>query len=132
MTVAPQLGKIIRLLSSPVEGEVIAAAAAIRRTLASHNLDFHDLAEAVDAGLQQRPTAKANPPSRRAGFAEHPGGRFRMGDRIICDQAVGLFRRCKCGCEAFTVMQGVGPHAAQLCCDSCGLGGRWLARHFFG
>jgi hypothetical protein len=132
MTAAPPLGKIIRLLSSSVEGEVIAAAAAIKRTLASHNLDIHDLAEAVDAGLQRRPIAKAYPPRRRPAFAKRPGDRFHMGDRVICDQVVGVFRRCRCGSENFTIIEGIGPHAAQLRCDSCGLGGRWLARQFFG
>src|SRR5262245_348634 len=124
-----QFGKLLRLLASDKDGEVIAAVAAIKRTLASRSLDFHDLADAIDAGLQQRPIGKANPPSRRPGFAYRPSDSFHMGDRVICDQVVGLFRRCRCGSENFTVMEGIGPHAAQLRCDHCGLGGRWLARH---
>ena len=34
--------------------------------------------------------------------------------------------------EVFTIMTGVGPHVAQLVCDGCGRGGRWLSRHHFG
>jgi hypothetical protein len=126
-----QLGKLVRLLASDKDGEVIAAAAAIKRTLASRDRDIHDLADAVDAGLQQRSISKANPLSRRTGFAKRPSA-FHMGDRFVCDQLVGLFRRCRCGSENFTVIEGIGPHAAQLRCDCCGLGGRWLARHNFG
>jgi hypothetical protein len=29
-------------------------------------------------------------------------------------------------------MPGVGPHVAQLTCDACHLGGRWLSRAHFG
>ena len=83
-------------------------------------------------GLQQRSIGKANPLSRRTGFAKRPSACFHMGDRVLCDQLVGLFRRCRCGSENFTVMEGIGPHAAQLRCECCGLGGRWLARHNFG
>lgn len=131
MTVTPQLGKIIRLLSSSIDGEVIAAVAAINRTLALHNLDIHDLAEVVDAGLQQKPAAKSKPSCAKPMCARRPQGRFRIGDCVICDQLVGPFRRCRCGSELFIVMEGIGPHSAQLCCNSCGLGGRWLAKHNF-
>jgi hypothetical protein len=31
----------------------------------------------------------------------------------------------------FQVMQGVGPHAAQLVCVACHRGGRWLRRSYF-
>jgi hypothetical protein len=127
-----QFGKLLRLLASDKDGEVIAAAAAIKRTLASHNLDIHDLADAVDAGLHQRPLAKARHRPSRSGSAKRASDRFIMGARVICDQVVGLFRRCRCGSANFTVIEGIGPHAAQLQCDRCGLGGRWLARHHFG
>ena len=80
------------------------------------------------AGLQLKPAAKDKPTRART----RPDGRFQMGDRIICDQGVSSFRRCRCGPEYFIVMEGIGPHSAQLRCDSCGLGARWLARHHFG
>jgi hypothetical protein len=42
-----RLAKLIRLLGSPQEGEVVAAARAIQRTLASESLDLHDLVDAL-------------------------------------------------------------------------------------
>ena len=132
LTAKTQFGKLLRLLASDKDGEVIAAVAAIKRTLASRSLDFHDLADAIDVGLQKQPPAKSETPRARPDFAKRPSGRFHMGDCIICDQLVGLFRRCRCGSENFTVMEGIGPHPAQLRCESCGLGGRWLARQHFG
>jgi hypothetical protein len=51
--------------------------------------------------------------------------------RITCDQPSGVFRPCACGSTLFVVIPGVGPHAAQLKCDACGTGGRWLSRRHF-
>jgi hypothetical protein len=53
---------------------------------------------------------------------------LRIGDQVTCDQAGGLFRPCHCGSTAFTVTNGAGPHAAQLRCDACGSGGRWVGK----
>jgi hypothetical protein len=47
-----KIGKLIRLLGSDKAGEVVAAAAALRRSLAAGGRDLHDLAEAAEAGLQ--------------------------------------------------------------------------------
>ena len=50
-TLAPitnRLSKLIRLLSSDRDGEVVATARAIRRTLQSEGLDVHALAEQVE------------------------------------------------------------------------------------
>lgn len=46
--VAGKLGKLLRLLTSDRDGEIIAAARAIRRTLESEKLDIHALAETVE------------------------------------------------------------------------------------
>ena len=46
-TLAPQIGKLVRLLSSDKDGEVIAAVRALDRVLKAHKLDFHDLALAL-------------------------------------------------------------------------------------
>ena len=46
--IAPQVAKLIRLLASPVDGEVIATVAALRRVLSSANLDLHNLANVVE------------------------------------------------------------------------------------
>src|SRR5262249_37574836 len=45
-----KLGKLIRLLSSDKDGEVLAAARAIGRTLDSEKLTIHDLAEGLASG----------------------------------------------------------------------------------
>ena len=47
--IASKLGKLIRLLSSDHDGEVLGAVQAIRRALASENLDIHALADTIEA-----------------------------------------------------------------------------------
>jgi hypothetical protein len=46
--VADKLGKLIKLLSSTNDGEVVAAARAILRTLAQQGADIHELADRVE------------------------------------------------------------------------------------
>ena len=48
--IADKLGKLIRLLSSDKDGEVLAAARAIGRTLDGEKLTIHDLAEGLASG----------------------------------------------------------------------------------
>jgi hypothetical protein len=43
-----KIGKLIKMLSSPNDGEVVAAARAILRTLAQEGTDIHELAERVE------------------------------------------------------------------------------------
>jgi hypothetical protein len=45
VSVAPKLSKLIRLLASDKDGEVLGTVAAIRRTLERAGLDLHDLAK---------------------------------------------------------------------------------------
>ncbi len=45
--IAGKLGKLIRLLSSDREGEVVAAVRTIRRTLKAEKLDLHVLADTI-------------------------------------------------------------------------------------
>jgi hypothetical protein len=47
--VADKVGKFIRLLTSNCDGEVVAAARAIVRTLRAAGADIHDLAESIGA-----------------------------------------------------------------------------------
>jgi HPt (histidine-containing phosphotransfer) domain-containing protein len=49
--IAPQTAKLVRLLASDKQGEVIAAVHALRRVLSSSGLDIHALADAIE----QRP-----------------------------------------------------------------------------
>jgi hypothetical protein len=45
-----KIGKLIKMLSSPNDGEVVAAARAILRTLAQEGTDIHELATRVEGG----------------------------------------------------------------------------------
>jgi hypothetical protein len=60
--VAPRIGQLIRLLGSDQDGEVVAAARALGRTLATAGQDFHDLAACVEspAAAQTARRADAN------------------------------------------------------------------------
>jgi hypothetical protein len=53
------LAKLIRLLSSNREGEIVAAATAIKRVLKENDLDFHTLADMVAGGCDQGATNAA-------------------------------------------------------------------------
>jgi hypothetical protein len=46
-SITPQLGKLVLLLSSNHDGEVLAAVRAIDRVLKSSRLSWHDLAQAI-------------------------------------------------------------------------------------
>jgi hypothetical protein len=130
-----RIGQLIRMLSSDQPGEAGAAALALNRTLTSAGLDIHELAKLAETGLRlPGPTEHPRPrPPTTANQARRPGGRpLAMDDRLICDAPNGLFRPCGCGGIMFTVVLGVGPHVAQLVCDACGRGGRWLSRGHFG
>ena len=45
-----KIGKLIKMPSSPNDGEVVAAARAILRTLAQEGADIHELATRVEGG----------------------------------------------------------------------------------
>jgi hypothetical protein len=130
--VARRIGQLIRLLSSDHPGEASAAAQALKRTLASAGLDIHELAKVAEVGLK----LQAEQPARRhqvhtTTHCRPDGGLLEIGQGVICDQPTGPFRSCGCGGILFTIKPGVGPHAAQLVCDGCHRGGRWLARQHF-
>lgn len=52
--IADKLGKLLRLLSSDRDGEVVAAARGIERTLKNAGLDIHALAAAVEGDGARR------------------------------------------------------------------------------
>jgi len=132
-----RISQLIRMLSSDQAGEAGAAAQALTRTLVSAGLDIHALADVVEAGLQlpartEQPAKKPRP-ATTTNKARRPDGRpLQMDEKLVCDQPDGVFRACGCGGILFTVMPGVGPHVAQLVCDGCKRGGRWLSRGHFG
>jgi hypothetical protein len=140
-TSARRIGQLIRMLSSDQPGEAGAAAQALNRTLVSAGLDIHRLADVVEKQLTKVEPASSSgeySPVRRTRrpAPSHPcrpdGRPLQMGSHLICDEQHGIFRRCLCGSTRFTVCKGVGPHVAQLVCDRCRRGGRWLAMHHFG
>jgi hypothetical protein len=122
--------------SSEHPGEAVAAIQALNRTLTSAGLDFHALAAIAETGLRLPvPTAqpRQRPSATTINQPRRPGGRpLQMDEKLVCDQPNGLFRPCPCGGIVFTVMCGTGPHVAQLVCDACDRGGRWLSRAHFG
>jgi hypothetical protein len=129
-----RIGQLIRMLSSDQPGEAGAAAQALTRTLASAGLDIHELAKVAETGLRLPVPVERRPrPPATTNQARRPGGPpLAMDQRIVCDTPNGLFRPCSCGGILFTVTPGVGPHVAQLVCDACRRGGRWLSRGHFG
>jgi hypothetical protein len=58
--IAPKLGKLLRMLASDHDGEVVAATRAIRRTLEAEKLDIHALAETVEASNGIRKFSEAD------------------------------------------------------------------------
>jgi hypothetical protein len=136
-----RIGQLLRLaLSSNQPGETAAAIEALNRTLTAAGLDFHELAKVAETGLklplpleQSRSEFRPRPPARTSKQPRRPGGQpLSMDDRLVCDQPNGVFRACNCGGIIFIVMSGMGPHVAQLVCEACGRGGRWLGRGYFG
>jgi hypothetical protein len=130
-----RIGQLIRMLSSDQDGERAAAGQALNRTLASAGLDIHDLAKLAETGLRL-PVSPEQPrrrPPTTTNKVRRPGGRpLAMDDILICDAPNGLFRPCGCGGLLFTALPGIGPHVAQLVCNACSRGGRWLGRAHFG
>ena len=52
--IAPRLGQLVRLLASPIDGEALAAARALDRTLQRAGGTLHDLAEIIERGPETR------------------------------------------------------------------------------
>jgi hypothetical protein len=87
---------------------------------------------AIERIRARLPAARPTANRQRKPQARRPDGRpLRMDEKIICDAPEGVYRACRCGGVVFTVFPGIGPHAAQLVCDVCGRGGRWLSRANF-
>src|SRR6516162_3667079 len=80
--VAEKLEKLLRMLSSPREGEVVAAVQAIMRTLKGAGADIHELAACVKGGKlstvdMQRIYDAAFADGRRAAEATQPADVWR-------------------------------------------------------
>jgi hypothetical protein len=81
--VATKLGKLLRMLSSEHDGEVVAAARAIRRTLESERLDIHTLARAVESPTETFSEDDAKKIYRRAFQAGRDAAEAERGFRSI-------------------------------------------------
>lgn len=94
VALAPKLTKLVLLLGSDKPGEVVAAAAAIGRTLQAGGADWHDLAEVI-----ARPGREAEPPPhsglRRWQDIAH-GDRVTWLGAMIRSQALSDWERSFC------------------------------------
>jgi hypothetical protein len=52
--IAPTVAKLLRLLASDKDGEIVASVHALQRVLGSANLDLHDLANVVEFAARRR------------------------------------------------------------------------------
>ena len=101
---ADKVGKLVRLLASDRDGEVLAAVAALKRTLGAGGADLNDLADALVAGLKPRtprtpertPAKWAPPPpdlynwESMVQFCRFHGHRLRDDDReFVSDVLAG-------------------------------------------
>jgi hypothetical protein len=73
--IAGKLANFLRLLASDKEGEVVAAARALNRTLKSAKLDIHALADSISQANGKEYTEEQLLKGRELGIAE--GRRFR-------------------------------------------------------
>jgi hypothetical protein len=58
---AIRIGQLVRLLGSDKDGEIVAAATAINRTLIAAGSDLHHLANVAERALQRPPPAPPRP-----------------------------------------------------------------------
>src|SRR5262249_55471853 len=102
--IADKLKRFIRLLSSDSDGEVVAAARALSRTLKAAGADIHVLAdcfEQVDAKLSEAEMRKIYDAGHDAGYAagvraaeaklQHDADGFRSVDGIPASHAMAIF-----------------------------------------
>jgi hypothetical protein len=97
--IADKLGKLIRMLSSDRDGEVIAAARALQRTLLSAGTDLHALAGAIEQAngslsetdVKRIYDAGFDDGFRKAENAQHGPGNFRNVDGAPCWNEIALW-----------------------------------------
>ncbi len=69
-TIRPRLGQFVRLLGSDQPGEVVAAAAALRRALAGVGADLHDLAGSIEQPVAVAPSRRPRKPKADSGHID--------------------------------------------------------------
>jgi hypothetical protein len=100
-SLAPKLDPLIRRLATNHDGERLATVAALERTLAAAQADFHDLADVVVAGVKPRAEHRASPhrhwrptPDAAAMLADllgHPD--LSAWERDFVESVYGQYRR---------------------------------------
>ncbi len=70
--ILPRVAQLLRMLGSDRDGEVVAAAGALRRTLAGAGVDLHDLSAVVESPAAVPAAAPKRPASRKARKAPGP------------------------------------------------------------
>ena len=73
--IAPRIGALLRMLGSPIDGEALGAARALRRTLDGAGLDLHALADVVEHPVPAvilRESAQPQPAARGSRKARQP------------------------------------------------------------
>jgi hypothetical protein len=85
--VAPRIGRLIRLLGSDQDGEVVAAVRALGRTLAGAGEDFHSLADAVESSaIETRPLRRPENWRTSARWLINSGARLTPKERAFVNQ----------------------------------------------
>src|SRR5262245_8641080 len=84
--VRARLRRLVLMLSSAHDGEIIAAAAAIGRTLAAAGLDWHALADTVTAAPPA--DGSARPPDGASRCRRQATWCLRHGDRLLNEREV--------------------------------------------
>jgi hypothetical protein len=88
---SPVIGKLIPLLASDHDGEVLAAARAIGRMLASNGGDWHDLAAAI-SGASQKSARSLHPSWAEMSRPQ----RLHILDRLLASKGPSGWERAFC------------------------------------
>lgn len=82
----PKIGRVVLLLGSDNDGEVVAAAHAIKRTLAANGCDLHDLVKHIEASERV---------VERIVYRERPSAAHKPNPNGPCTDWSGITRWCR-------------------------------------
>lgn len=84
--IAPKLAKLLPMLATDHDGEVLATVRAIGRTLQSAGLDFHALSSALGSAIAVRPVSEPKPETwldLARWLRDHDDGRLSHKERLF-------------------------------------------------
>jgi hypothetical protein len=93
--IAERLAKLIRLLGSDHDGEVLATVAALKRTLVENELDLHDVAAAIAGKKSERQVSEDLVKAYREGFNDGA----RQADDVDEHSWLEIARYCRAGAD---------------------------------